>query len=62
MVTKKAKDATIQFRVTPEQRTAFLNKTAEFGGASWVLQQFVAGFLDGRASITPPAHMKELYK
>ena len=41
-------------RVEPRILSAFTKKAKQFGGNSSVLQALVAGFAEGRVTITPP--------
>ena len=55
-------DAQLALRLAPDVRKAFINKAAPFGGYSKVLRELATAWIEDRLTITPPDHIKELYK
>ena len=61
MSSPKQKSEMLHTRVTPEMKESFVEQAEPFGGASDLLRELVAGFIEGRVTIAPPQHLKELY-
>lgn len=53
---------TVSVRLSAEVRRVFLEKSAKYGGTSYVLRELVQAFNDGRLSITPPPYKLENLK
>jgi dihydroxyacid dehydratase/phosphogluconate dehydratase len=62
MATKKSKHPQIAVRLAPETRSAFINKSANYGGTSHVLRELVSAFVENRVTIEPPSLKGTIYE
>lgn len=58
MKSSKSKSAVLTTRVSPDVRTQFLTKSAQYGTPSDVLREFISAFIEERISIKPPVNVK----
>lgn len=57
------KTEALYIRVTPETKHLLVAKAVEFKmHSSDLVRELVTAFIEGRVTVTPPAHVKEFYK
>lgn len=53
----------VAFRLAPDVRKAFFKKAAQYElSPSNLARELISAFIEDRITITPPVHVKELYK
>ena len=62
MSEREVKSEMLFTRVTPEVKRLFVEKAEPFGGASDLIRELVMALIEGRVTVSPPAHMKEFYR
>lgn len=55
------KDTSLNFRISSEEKKAFVEKCKRYYGHTWVLRELVTAFVEDRIQIEKPQEMENFY-